>query len=627
MGRASRRKPTFTQPNEHAHKARTWAQKQRSPRPHDHSNVAHCDFCSDTLPFILFVAKPSTDQLLPGVTVKNDAGWLACAECARLVYTGNRTGLWRRSFANLGEVARRAGIRMTTQAERADASRIIQHVHARFWDGYFEVSAPYLCELCASEGVSTYLVPAPGSRDAVPVNVSYTVPLGVGGRCMARAALGDREGLRGVINAMVERGGRAADDQTRTWMTATHDAADRAGRIDIMLDWVIAVAKGARGRMLTINQWIQVMLQSEQRHAADHAQPSASTADAFYYTGPAPFDRAIELQADLAGAHQSDAGYMWMIGFLGIENDPKLARMTRREILETGRLVSSTTVRALLDGECYLVTPDIATTVRHATGQFPDIALRSEDLIAPAGFVVFEKPMTLGIGDERQPRLKAFSWITTGPATGSFNLTTSHSAEALHMEGARGLGVAPDEADGISLCYFYVEEDAPESQRQIRALTGFPQHLPLLLSSTVWPLGKSAQATAASKDIRPDTTDVGPLDQRLRFTHALLTFMESKIYQRAKARPGKDATKRVLKRGWHYVPHVNVIVLRRTEYDRRAGSGESRLVDWSCQWEVGGHQHTYHTKDGTVKKWLKPYRKGPKNKPFRGRSKVHSVER
>jgi hypothetical protein len=63
---------------------------------------------------------------------------------------------------------------------------------------------------------------------------------------------------------------------------------------------------------------------------------------------------------------------------------------------------------------------------------------------------------------------------------------------------------------------------------------------------------------------------------------------------------------------------VHVLNFRRVE--RNSDKREShRDVDWSCRWVVGSHwRQQYHPSDGSHSlKWIRPYLKGPADKPLR----------
>jgi hypothetical protein len=84
------------------------------------------------------------------------------------------------------------------------------------------------------------------------------------------------------------------------------------------------------------------------------------------------------------------------------------------------------------------------------------------------------------------------------------------------------------------------------------------------------------------------------------------------------------AAERDYERRKRALPSVNVVSLRRVEH-RHNEESEGKDVAWSCQWLVGGHwrnQYIPHTKEGepdhrTV--YVRPYVKGPKDKPLRAK--------
>ncbi len=114
----------------------------------------------------------------------------------------------------------------------------------------------------------------------------------------------------------------------------------------------------------------------------------------------------------------------------------------------------------------------------------------------------------------------------------------------------------------------------------------------------------------------------------VRILHAYWLLMSQTIVEQAKEK-GDRTQRRRLERE-NCPTEVVVVQFRKRKYlnERGEETEESKKIDWSHRWLVGGHWRWQPYKDpasgGEIKKriWISPYVKGPEDKPFIPKDKV-----
>lgn len=123
-------------------------------------------------------------------------------------------------------------------------------------------------------------------------------------------------------------------------------------------------------------------------------------------------------------------------------------------------------------------------------------------------------------------------------------------------------------------------------------------------------LGIRALDTASSNSTYPE------LKRITRFVLAACVFLRQRIVQASEVHIERHFRKRIEREYPDAVPSVKVITLRRAESSPHDG-GETRQVEWSCQWIVQGHWRNQKIKEGHRLIYIEKYIKGPDDKPLR----------
>jgi len=119
----------------------------------------------------------------------------------------------------------------------------------------------------------------------------------------------------------------------------------------------------------------------------------------------------------------------------------------------------------------------------------------------------------------------------------------------------------------------------------------------------------------------------------VRILHAYWLLMSQSIVEQSKEK-GDRAQRRRLERE-NCPTEVVVIQFRKRKYYNERGeeTEESKKIDWSHRWLVGGHWRWQPYKDpiskGEIKKriWINPYVKGPEDKPLVMKDKIYVLAR
>jgi hypothetical protein len=115
----------------------------------------------------------------------------------------------------------------------------------------------------------------------------------------------------------------------------------------------------------------------------------------------------------------------------------------------------------------------------------------------------------------------------------------------------------------------------------------------------------------------------------LRFIIAACVWLRSTVVSTTEHQLERHLRKRIM-RAEHldFAPTVTVVELRRTESGVSRTGEHSHPVNWNWQWMVRGHVRNQPTKRGIRPVWIKPYTKGPADKPLKlPAEKVFLVDR
>lgn len=101
-----------------------------------------------------------------------------------------------------------------------------------------------------------------------------------------------------------------------------------------------------------------------------------------------------------------------------------------------------------------------------------------------------------------------------------------------------------------------------------------------------------------------------------RFVLAACVFLRQRIVQSSDVHIERHLRKRIQREHPDVMPSVKLIALRRAESSQHDG-GDTRQVEWSCQWIVQGHWRNQKIKEGHRLIYIEKYIKGPEDKPLR----------
>ena len=96
-----------------------------------------------------------------------------------------------------------------------------------------------------------------------------------------------------------------------------------------------------------------------------------------------------------------------------------------------------------------------------------------------------------------------------------------------------------------------------------------------------------------------------------------LAFLNSTIARLEPAPRPTRAERKLARRLGRHIPTVQTVLLRRIEPAPPSSLGESRAVDWTCQWDVKGHWRKVRNREDRI--WVRSHRKGPHDKPLKAR--------
>lgn len=154
--------------------------------------------------------------------------------------------------------------------------------------------------------------------------------------------------------------------------------------------------------------------------------------------------------------------------------------------------------------------------------------------------------------------------------------------------------------EGINFCPVYVKSEGPKHGPQ-------PVFLPrLVFLNSIWNGQTWCDSLAA-------------------VSQAALSFMQMEWVGLERKRFNRSTEQAIEKQSPRTKPEIQTVAIRRTAREEaKSGSGSGK-VDWSCCWEVSGHWRkqfypsleTPDGKGGHKPKYIKPYKKGPDEKPFR----------
>lgn len=253
----------------------------------------------------------------------------------------------------------------------------------------------------------------------------------------------------------------------------------------------------------------------------------------------------------------------------------------------------------LLNGECFYWSRGIIDVVSVAAQSLPDSwCLMKQDIPAASGFFWFAKEPGI-----EYRGIRAFGWTL---------LSVGDKAAAVYIP--RNNGAMPD-FDTVALVIFTGNPDFPKPLPSLsRIVVGQPL--------SAWRLEQSDYAVSINAN--PDEFNYEY--QALRLFAVMLSFIQQKILVTSRHITSR-ATRRRVAPSRSAEADINIVKLRSVV--RHDHKGEELPVEWSCRWLVRGHWRDQWFP--SIKKnrpiWIRPYIKGPEDKPLRDPGRLFAVVR
>lgn len=363
----------------------------------------------------------------------------------------------------------------------------------------------------------------------------------------------------------------------------------------------------------------------------------------------------------ITGLHTQAKWLDWSKGPAGSDawQDSRFASSTVRSHRSSSRGMRETErehyEEVLAKGTHYFVSAHFCALVDHARRTWPqDARWNHTDLLSPYGFAWLEQPFTMPkiraqanpeafkgveVPDDFRLVARAIGWR---PAP-----VGSHVAAWDNVLEDREPRLTFREIGPGGTQFLIFQEGA---NARMRDRSGYPEVLlpNPHLSSGYWPLsyflledgqalGKRIEEFEHVAELQDDESAYLPTDEdawrhEIQYVYALMSLMSQRVALR-QTMPLNRPARRFYERHGKVAPdHVKVILLRRAQ-ERQGPTGEPRDVDWSCQWDVIGHQRNQYRATcpeclagakacGRHIIWVEPYVKGPPDKPFKNDQRV-----
>lgn len=249
-------------------------------------------------------------------------------------------------------------------------------------------------------------------------------------------------------------------------------------------------------------------------------------------------------------------------------------------------------VRTVPDAKVFWVAAPLCDLLQVAATSLPDWTFRPKDLIAPVGFCWLEKPLVL---HGSLAPIRALFWAE---------------------------GIWRERLGPTRMAWRKWEEIKNEIEPVLWDYRFFGSEDEMWTAAYRWFTDKPLQTVIQERGVKwPDESK-----QDLALLPALLILLKEEITTRTRMVAPRFARRRLPMVAQE--KHIEVVTLRRVQPTQSGTTPSPR--DWAYQWAVSGHwrQQFYRSTNDHRPRWIAPYVKGPKDKPFRApRFKVFAVVR
>jgi len=271
------------------------------------------------------------------------------------------------------------------------------------------------------------------------------------------------------------------------------------------------------------------------------------------------------------------------------------------------------------------VDADMVDLVQTAAESFEPEPLEYEDLLAPVGFALLEKPLVMKDVHGEDMSWRAISWAPTWD-TPTGILMPGEDADA---ETTKELFQAPPRGVTITM---YSGRGDPDGYAFDELTEGTPmsRYFLSVVHMTNLPFGDEPSVMGM-----PDRNDAAAIDEEQArrghyFGWSLLQVLWRLMLQRITTTETRHVDRKARRRAKHEglkeEDAVTVVTLRRL---RQQGEADEQHVEWSHRWIVSGHwrRQWYPTLNRHRRVWISPYVKGPEDAELRVKERVYQLVR
>jgi len=313
---------------------------------------------------------------------------------------------------------------------------------------------------------------------------------------------------------------------------------------------------------------------------------------------------------DIALDHQIEWSSFWISDY-GLALYHSIGRVISRKRAEKGELYSGDIVDTrdddyavemmpLLNGDCFYWSREMSDLVCVASQSLPDSwFLMKQHIPAISGFFWFATELP-----NEYSCVRAFGWTV---------LTFEGDVTRVHLPRQ---DISMPDFNAIALITFTHNPEFPKPL-PCRSLIDVGQTL------SEWRLKQSDYIVSINAD--PSEFTLEYLNIRLFAT--MLSFIQQRILVTSRHTTSRATRRRANAAKRQAEAEVSIVKLRREVHHAHKGKGVP--VEWNCQWIVSGHwrDQWYPSMRTHQPVWIRPYVKGPEDKPLRNSSKLFAVVR
>lgn len=316
----------------------------------------------------------------------------------------------------------------------------------------------------------------------------------------------------------------------------------------------------------------------------------------------------MDAQIDIADFLRTRVGRSFVDSFAADMDDKSKHGQLARELLHFGP-------PTILQADPIWVDNNICDLIEAASERWKPEPLRTEDVLCPSGFVLFERPLFVRDVHGKQMGFRALSWnpVITAVSDEEYRRGRTAFVEGpLDFTPPRVVTPAGNIHEVALVLAFWShiedEDDYTIDEPDLNTMRAAIHPHNFVLS----------HITVVGFDELPIDSPERPIEATFPIEFQVFCRLaQQRVLERERVRPDRPYRRRAKRYGKEDA-HVTVIRLRRPKHKT---DGESQEVDWKSRWIVGGHwrKQRYGKRDEEPyyrNIWIAPYVKGPDDKPL-----------